>query len=110
MNIRKSIVAGILLGVVSLAAQAQTGGSMSGPSNGSMGHNASQGCTANHGNAMSGHMSGGSMSGGAMADGNHMPAGAMSGGDHTSGGTSNTNHMSGDNHMAANTNCQTKTN
>lgn len=110
MNIRKSIVLGVVLGALSLAAKAQTGGSMSGPANGSMVHNANQGCMANHGNTMGNHMSGGSMSGG----GNHMADGSMSGGDHMAGGAmsggANTNHMAGDNHMADNTNCNTKKN
>ena len=113
MNIRKSMVIGVVLGALSLAAEAQTGGSMSGPANGSMAHNANQGCMANHGNMTGNHMSGGSMSGGAMASGNHMAGGSMAGGDHMTGGAmsgGSSNHMSGDSHMAGNTNCNTKQN
>jgi hypothetical protein len=104
MNIRKFAATVIACSALTLAAQAQSSGSMSGPG-GSMPSHTSQtshGCT-NAANHMSGgsmangnHMSGGTMSGGSMSGGDHMSGGAMSGGDHMAGGgMSSTNHMAG---------------
>jgi hypothetical protein len=106
MNIRRLAAAVIACSALSIAAEAQTGGSMSGPTTGgammqSHTTTTSQGCTnaTNH------------MSGGAMASGNHMSGGTMSGGSMSggsmSGGSTSGGGMSGTNHMAAHTNnCQ----
>ncbi len=101
MKIRTLTAAVVACGALAFAAQAQTNGSMSGPSGSMMQSHPgqdNQGCTkgSNH------------MASGAMATGDHMSSGAMASGDHmSSGAMASGDHMASGNHMASNTNgCQ----
>ncbi len=105
MNFR-ILPAALALSAFAFAASAQTGGSMSGPTN-HMAGQPTQGCTGTQN-----HMAGGAMSGDHMAAGDHIPAGRCQAGSHggrrphggrrSHGGRSDGHMAAGDGHMAAN--------